>query len=292
VKYAIIKGSNELPKARSFKLFEVSSSGYYDWLKRQPSQRCIGHVALDKLIRRIYFEHKGCYGYRRICEELADEGIQTSTERIRRRMKKLDLRGIQSRKFKHTTDSNHALPIAANVLKQNFNFDQPNKGWVGDITYVRVKQRWLYLAVVVDLYSRKVVGWSMSQRINADLVCKALNHALQCRGYPTGVIVHTDRGSQYCSAAYQQIISAHKLVPSMSGKGNCYDNAACESFFHTLKVEHIYQESYADIEQAKSSIFWYIEVYYNRKRKHSSIGYKSPINFEIMMAEMPSETVR
>lgn len=263
-----------------FKLLGLSSSGYYDWFKRQPSQRSVGYLTLDQHIKRIYVEHNGRYGYRRICAELADEGITSSQERIRRRMNKLNLKGMQRRKFKHTTDSNHAFPIAPNRLNQQFNFEQPNHAWVADITYIRVKQQWLYLAVMIDLYSRKVVGWSMSQRINAELVCSALNNALKCRGYPRGVIVHTDRGSQYCSRVYQQIISSHQLLCSMSGKGNCYDNAVCESFFHTLKVEHIYRESLTEIEQAKTSVFWFIESYYNRTRKHSSIGYKSPVNFE------------
>jgi transposase InsO family protein len=158
--------------------------------------------------------------------------------------------------------------------------------WVADITYIRVKQQWLYLAVVIDLYSRKVIGWAFGERINATLVCQALKSALHQRGYPTEVIVHTDRGSQYCSRLYRRIIKNYALHASMSGKGNCYDNAACESFFHTLKVEWVYQQTFNSIEQARTAIFWFIEAYYNRKRKHSTLGYFSPVNFELANSKL------
>jgi transposase InsO family protein len=263
-----------------FRLFKVSSSGYYDWLKRQPSNRMVLNIALDKRIQCIYDEHAGRYGYRRICDELRDEGLSVSLERVRRRMKRLGLHGIQKRKFKHTTDSKHNLPTAPNLLNQCFDADAPNTKWVADITYIRVKQQWLYLAVVVDLYSRKVIGWAFGERINARLVCDALKAALFKRGYPSGVIVHTDRGSQYCSQAYQRLIKAYDLKCSMSGKGNCYDNAACESFFHTLKVEHVYRIAFDSMEHARREIFWFIEAYYNFKRKHSKLGYQSPVKFE------------
>jgi transposase InsO family protein len=262
------------------KVLDVSRSGYYDWVKRAMSRREISNQQLDAQIHQIYKDHVGRYGYRRICEELRDLGLFASLERVRRRMKRLGLRGIQSRKFKHTTNSKHCLPIMPNLLKQDFNPQYMNQAWVGDITYIRVKQQWLYLAVVIDLYSRKVIGWAFNERINAKLVCHALKSALHNRNYPKKVIVHTDRGSQYCSKAYQRIIKSYQLISSMSGKGNCYDNAACESFFHTLKVEYVYQLSFESIQQAKTMIFWFIEAYYNRKRKHSTIGYQSPVKFE------------
>jgi len=195
-------------------------------------------------------------------------------------MRKLGLKGVQKKKFRHTTDSNHNLPVVANLLVQDFAMSQPYQAWVCDITYVRVKQQWLYLAVVMDLYSRKETGWSMNNRMTAKLVCGALKMALYARDYPEGVIVHSDRGSQYCSRKYQKLLKAYKLICSMSGKGNCYDNAVCESFFHTMKVEQIYREVYQTTEEARASIFWYIEAYYNQKRKHSYLGYKSPIDFE------------
>ena len=259
--------------ARKCTIMGVSRSGFYDWRKRELSKREIANASLDSHIQRVYHEHAGRYGYRRICDDLRDVGLSVSLERVRRRMKRLSLRGIQSRKFKHTTNSRHNLPIMPNLLEQDFDADYANQAWVGDITYIRVKQHWLYLAVILDLYSRKVIGWAFGERINAKLVTDALKAALRNRGYPTGVIVHTDRGSQYCSKAYQKLIRSYQLQASMSGKGNCYDNAACESFFHTLKVEYVYQHYFATIEQARTMIFWFIEVYYNRKRKHSTIGY-------------------
>ena len=267
--------------ARKCTIMGVSRSGFYDWRKRELSKREIANASLDSHIQRVYHEHAGRYGYRRICDDLRDVGLSVSLERVRRRMKRLNLKGIQSRKFKHTTNSRHNLPIMPNLLEQDFDADYANQAWVGDITYIRVKQQWLYLAVILDLYSRKVIGWEFGERINAKLVTDALKAALRNRGYPTGVIVHTDRGSQYCSKAYQKLIRSYQLQASMSGKGNCYDNAACESFFHTLKVEYVYQHYFATIEQARTMIFWFIEVYYNRKRKHSTIGYKSPVNFEL-----------
>ena len=267
--------------ARKCTIMNVSRSGYYDWRKRTVSVREMNNATLDGHIQHIYHEHAGRYGYRRVCEELRDNGICVSLERVRRRMKRLSLRGIQSRKFKHTTNSRHNLPVMPNLLNQDFSTDQANQAWVADITYIRVKQHWLYLAVVIDLYSRQVIGWAFGERINSNLVCQAFKSALRNRGYPNGVIVHTDRGSQYCSRRYQQLLQAHALRASMSGKGNCYDNAACESFFHTLKVEWVYQQTFTSIEQARTAIFWFIEAYYNRKRKHSTLGYLSPVNFEL-----------
>lgn len=266
MKYAMIAQETGLSTLRKCTIMGVSRSGFYDWRKREVSNREISNVQLDKHIRDIYNEHAGRYGYRRICEELREIGLSASLERVRR---------------KYTTNSKHNLPIEPNLLEQDFNVTAPNTAWVGDITYIRVKQQWLYLAVILDLYSRKVIGWAFGVRINAKLVCDALKSALRSRDYPTDVIMHTDRGSQYCSHAYQKLIKAYQLKCSMSGTGNCYDNAACESFFHTLKVEYVYQYSFGSIEHAQSMIFWFIEVYYNRKRKHSTIGYQSPVNFEL-----------
>ncbi len=264
----------------------VSRSGYYDWRNRSLSRRAVANAQLDKHITLIYHEHAGRYGYRRINEELRIMGIQASLERVRRRMSRLNLKGIQSCQFKHTTNSRHSLPIMPNLLAQNFNVTHPNQTWIGDITYIKVKQQWLYLAVVIDLYSRQVIGWSFGERINSQLVVNALKSALYKRAYPSSVIVHTDRGSQYCSRQYQQIIQSYGLRASMSGKGNCYDNAACESFFHTLKVEWIYQQTFENMDEARRMIFWFIEAYYNRKRRHSTLGYLSPVDYELVNKKM------
>lgn len=266
---------------RLLPLIEVSPSGYYDWLKREPSKRDTENGELDGHISRVYHEHRGRYGYRRIYVELLEQGLFFgSRERIRRRLRHLGLKAIHKQKFKNTTDSDHDKPVAPNLLQQNFDMARLDEAWVGDITYIRVGQKWLYLAVVIDLYSRKVIGWAMDKRMKADLVCDALKMALHNRSHPKGVIMHTDRGSQYCSKRYQRLIKNHNLICSMSGKGNCYDNAVCESFFHTLKVELVYQRHYETRDQAKRSIFWYIEAYYNRVRRHSGIDYKSPVDFE------------
>lgn len=264
-------------------MFEVSSSGYYAYLKRSPSLRSLFNQALDKKITELFELHHGRYGYRRLHDELLDEGYCLSRERVRRRMHKLHLKAKQRRKYKHTTDSNHTKPVAENILDRNFTMNTPNQAWVCDITYVRVNQQWLYLAIVLDLYSRRIIGWAMDTQMESSLVCQALTMALLHRGYPSKVIVHSDRGSQYCSDDYQAILTAYDLTCSMSRKGNCWDNAVAESFFHTLKTEWIYQHKLESVTQTKSMILWYIEAYYNRVRKHSHLNYLSPVQFEEKM---------
>ena len=190
------------------------------------------------------------------------------------------LRAKAARKFKATTQSKHNLPVADNLLKQDFTASQPNQKWAGDITYLWTNEGWYYLAVVLDLYSRKVIGWAMSERMTAHLVCDALTMALFRRKHPKSVIVHTDRGSQYCSHDYQTLLREHGLICSMSAKGCCYDNACSESFFHSLKVEAIHGERFETRQQIRETVFEYVEVDYNRQRLHSYLGYKSPDEFE------------
>lgn len=195
-------------------------------------------------------------------------------------LRRQGLRAKAAKKFKATTNSNHALPVAENLLQQDFTAQRPNQVWVGDITYIGTDEGWLYLAVVLDLYSRKVVGWSMSKRMTATLVCDALRMALFARKRPRGVIMHTDRGSQYCSREHRALLDKYGLIASMSAKGNCYDNAAMESWNHSLKVEAIHGERFATREHAKTHVFEYIEVDYNRTRLHSTLGYLSPEQYE------------
>ena len=190
------------------------------------------------------------------------------------------LRAKAARKYKATTNSNHRLPVAPNLLEQDFTAVAPNRKWVSGITYLWTEEDWLYLAAVLDLYSRRVVGWVMRERTTAGLVCEALTLALWRRKIPTGVIVHSDRGSQYCFADYQRLLSTHRLACSMSKKGDCYDNAAMESWNHSLKVEAVHGERFVTREAAKAHVFEYIEIYYNRKRLHSTLGYLSPEVFE------------
>jgi len=238
------------------------------------------NIDLDFNIKNIYSINKGNYGYPRIYKELKATNISCSKNRVYRRMKILNLKAKTARKFKVTTDSNHKLPINSNVLNRDFSTTSINQKWVGDITYIHTKEGWLYLATVMDLYSRAIIGWSMDKNINKELVCNALNMAVTKRKNPTNVIMHTDRGSQYCSKIYQSLIKLYRFVPSMSRKGNCWDNSVAESFFKTLKSELVYDCNFRSREEAKNEIFDYIERYYNKSRRHSAIDYKAPYEVE------------
>jgi len=261
-------------------MFAIERSGYYAWLKYKPGKRAISNKELDQRVMVIFKRHQGRYGAQRITDELHDEGETCSKNRVARRMKYLSLHAKAKKKFKVTTDSKHNLPVASNILNRDFTTTAPNQKWVGDISYVWTDEGWMYLAVVIDLYSRGVIGWSIQSTMSRQLVCDALMMALWRRGFPKGVLFHSDRGSQYCSNDYQKMLKSFGFICSMSRKGNCWDNAIAESFFHSIKIELIYTERYATRENAKQSIFQYIEVYYNRLRRHSSIGSIAPEVFE------------
>ena len=263
--------------------FNVSRSGYYSWLNREPSKRELSNKELDQKITSIFEANKNRYGAPRITRTLESNGDTYSLNRLARRMQKMNLKAIAKKKFKVTTDSEHNKPIYENILNRNFITTAINQKWCQDISYVRTDEGWIYLAVVIDLHSRSVIGWSMESRMTKDLVCNALIMALFKRKFPSGVIIHSDRGSQYCSDKYRNLIKINKLIGSMSRKGNCWDNAIAESFFHTLKVELVHENKYKTREEAKSSIFRYIEQYYNRTRLHSAIDYKAPIDVELAM---------
>ena len=259
----------------------VSSSGYYDWLKYKPSKQQLANKDLDNNIKSIFTEHKMRYGAPRITKALSAMNNNCSHNRVARRMKLMNLKAVAKKKFKVTTDSEHSKPIYRNVLNRDFNTTKTNQKWCGDITYIRTDEGWMYLAVIIDLHSRAVIGWSMDKTMKQDLVCNALLMALYRRKFPIDVIIHSDRGSQYCSNKYRKIIEQNNLIGSMSRKGNCWDNAISESFFHTLKVELVHQCRYVTRDLAKQSIFQYIEEYYNRKRIHSSIDYRTPVEVEL-----------
>jgi len=261
-------------------VLSVSRSGYYDWIGREPSGHAQSNRVLDRRIREIFAYHRQRYGAPRITDVLHDEGIECSENRVARRMQALGLKAIQAKKFKVTTDSNHSKPVAPDLIEQDFSAVSPNQKWTSDISYVWTDEGWLYLAVVIDLYSRAVVGWSMSRRMTQQLVCDALTMALFRRRFPKGTIIHSDRGSQYCSKQYQRLIKSNGLRSSMGRKANCYDNAVTESFFHTLKVELVHRKRYTTRRSARTSIFEYIETYYNRQRKHSAIGHRIPMIIE------------
>lgn len=266
------------------KTLEVSRSGYYSWLTRTPGKRALENERLLTNISVIFEQSRGLYGSPRITRELNKQGFQCSVPRVARIMAKNNIRAKTKRKFKVTTNSKHKYPIAPNLVNQEFTSDAPNKVWTSDITYIRTMVGWLYLTVILDLFNRQVIGWSMSHRLNASrTTIPALKHAYQ-RQRPSGkVIFHSDRGIQYaCSEFREFLLDKYHMVQSMSGKGNCYDNAVTESFFHTLKTECVYQQKYISREQAKHSIFEYIEVFYNHKRSHSALGYVSPIEFALI----------
>lgn len=276
----IKKYSDQYPIKVMCHMLGVSCSGYYAWCNKSVSDRKESNQRLTAEIKSIFKAEKGRSGSPRITKLLRNKGLLVGKNRVARLMRINNLRAKAAKKYKATTNSNHNLPVADNLLKQDFSANRENEKWVSDITYIATQEGWLYLAVVLDLYSRKVVGWSLSNRMTASLVIDALQSALWRRGMPSGIIVHSDRGSQYCSRAYQDLLKEHGLICSMSKRGDCYDNAAMESWNHSLKVEAIHGEQFATREQAKQQVFEYIEVYYNRQRLHSSLGYVSPDEFE------------
>jgi putative transposase len=263
---------------------EVSPSGYYDWQKRgaTPGARALENQTLTKEIEAIHLESRQTYGSPRIVDALRKQGRRHGRNRIARLMRAGGICGRQKGRYRvQTTESNHDQPIAPNRLAQAAKATAPNEIWVGDITYLETQEGWLYLAAILDLYSRKIVGWAMSERIDTTLILKALGMALLHRQPPVNLLFHSDRGVQYASADYRRALSRAGLVASMSRKGNCYDNATMESFWSTLKLELVYRRDFATRTQARNQIFDYIESFYNRQRTHSALGYHSPVDFEL-----------
>jgi putative transposase len=245
-----------------------------------PSERSMANAALDAQVAAIHESSKCSYGRPRIVRGLRACGIYASHERVRNSLNRQGLRAVYKRRYRVTTNSKHQKPVAANVLDRRFDGWRINQAWVGDITYVETGEGWLYLACVMDLGSRRIVGWSMSDRIKTDLVSQALSSAYGMRRPPAGLIMHTDRGCQYASASHRKLIKDYEMVQSMSRRANCWDNAAMESFFKTLKVERLHRIRYESRSQARLDIVDWIEGFYNRKRIHSSIGYTTPVDAE------------
>lgn len=284
MKYALIKEqSNLFAVMLMCRLLTVSVSGYYSWLNREPSLREKENIKLAIKIKAIFDDEKSRSGAPRITKRLNAEGEPTGRHRVASIMKQHGWRARAAKKYKATTNSNHKLPVAPNLLEQDFSAKKLNEKWVSDITYVWTDEGWLYLAVVMDLYSRMVVGWSISERMTSKLVIDALQMALWRRKPPRGLILHSDRGSQYCSHEYQKLLTTHGLTCSMSKRGDCFDNAAMESWNHSFKVEAIHGEKLTTRALTKNHVFEYIEIYYNRKRLHSTIGYETPESFEVKM---------
>jgi transposase InsO family protein len=264
------------------RVLQVSRSGYYDYLRRPPSDHSNEDDKLRPQITAAFEKGRKNYGTRRIKSALAKEEITVSRRRIGRLMREEDLLVQTKRKFKVTTDSNHDKPIAPNLLEREFTVATPDTVYVGDITYIPTREGWLYLAVVIDLFSRAVVGWAMDSRMKANLVNDAMLMAIWTRKPAKGLIFHSDRGSQYASDNYRKILKSHGAKASMSKKGDYWDNAVAESFFHTLKTELVHHCDFETREEAKAAIFEYIEVFYNRQRLHSSNGYEASLVFEMM----------
>jgi putative transposase len=259
---------------------EVSKAGYYAWRERDLSARAKADQVLGVRIKAIHRKSRGSYGSPTIHAELRETGIRVARKRVARLMRIGHIYGKKRRAFRVTTKSSHAYPIAPNLLNRQFSVGAPNRVWVADITYLATREGWLYLAIVLDLFSRRIVGWSMSSCIDAPLVLSALRMAVDRRTPLPGLIVHTDRGSQYACNEYRAFVAAHGIIPSMSRKRDCWDNAVAESFFATLKLELKPDRMWATRSEARAAVFEYIEAWYNRERRHSAIGYFSPAEFE------------
>ncbi len=264
------------------RVIKASRSGYYRWKKQPQSKRQKENEKILMGIRESHNNSGKAYGSPRITDDLREAGTMCGENRVARIMKANGIVGKAKKKFKATTNSRHNLPVAENLLEQNFVAERPNTKWVGDITYVWTMEGWLYLAVILDLYSRQVVGWAMSDRLKSDFVIEALRQAIGRRNPGPGCILHSDRGIQYASDDFRTVLKANGFIQSMSRKGNCYDNSVAESFFHTLKTEHVYDYRYETRAEARQSIFVWIEMVYNRRRKHSALGNRSPVSFELM----------
>jgi putative transposase len=287
VKYAFIQDhlAQDYPVEVACHVLEVSRSGYYEWCRRSksatPSERHCRQAQLLMAIARVHAENYQVFGSPRVFRALQAEGIAVSENTVAKLMREQGIAGKSKRKFvPKTTDSSHDQPVAVNRLDRQFTAELPNQKWVTDITYIPTEEGWLYLAGVMDLCSRRIVGWAMEEHMRVELVTQALTMAIGRCNPKAGLLHHSDRGIQYASDDYQHLLSVHAMIPSMSGKGDCWDNAVMESFWSTLKTELVHHELYVTREAAEASIFQYIEVFYNRKRLHSALGYVSPETFE------------
>jgi len=268
------------PVALMCRVLQVSRSGYYAWCKRPAAERVGKDQRLTLEVAAIHAESRGRYGSPRVHAELRERGQRIARKRVARLMRAAGLRARARRRFRCTTDSQHAMAIKGNLLARRFAVSAPNRSWVSDITYIWTLEGWLYLAIVMDLFSRRVVGWALSKRLERGLALDALGMALKGRPRSRAMLHHSDRGSQYASHEYQQLLAAHGILSSMSRKGNCWDNAVAESFFATLKLELVYETQWRTREEARRALFEYIELFYNRQRRHSALGYLCPSQFE------------
>ncbi len=285
MKYAFVKEHQAIHSIRRMcTLLAISSAGYYEWIERKPSTRSLANNQLMREIVEVHKESRNTYGSPRVRAALLEKGKNVNRKRIARMMRCAGIQGVMRRRFRCTTDSNHRKIVAPNLLNRTFSVPTINTHWCGDITYIATREGWLYLAVVLDLASRRVVGWSMGKKLHADLVTDALSSAITRRRPQPSLMFHSDRGSQYVSDSFLKLVGKNGIIQSMSRKGNCWDNSVAESFFGTLKSE-LRDPVWATREIARAAIFEYIEVWYNRQRLHSSNGYLSPEKFEQQLAQ-------
>jgi len=282
--HAIQEHDRRYPIRLMGRALAVSAAGYYAWRSRPESTRSVNTRTLLSAIRVIHRESRETYGSPSIWDALIKQGHHIGEHRVARLMRQHGIRAKTVKKWRATTQSQHRFPVAANTLDRQFTVESPNRVWAGDLTYVWTTEGWLYLAVILDLYSRRVIGWAMGHRLTVDLAERALTMALANRTPTAGLLHHSDRGSQYAATSYQQLLATHGITASMSRKGNCWDNACLESFFGTLKRELVYHRRYATRNEATQDIFEYIEVFYNRRRRHSTLGYHSPAEYEARTA--------
>jgi len=274
----------EFPIKRMCDVLGVSSSGYFAWKERPASRRQRDDMVLLAHVRSAFALSNGTYGSPRMMRELRDDGLEVGRRRTARLMRENGLKARQKRRFKPTTGSQHAWPVAPNLIDQDFRAERPDQKWGADISYVWTREGWLYLAVVIDLFARRVVGWAVSDRLHRNLALAALRKALLTRRPPAGLIHHSDRGSQYCSIDYQAELRRRGVLISMSGKGNCYDNAMVETFFKTLKSELVWRTAFQSRTAAEDAIARYIDGFYNPVRRHSALDFNSPVQFERLAA--------
>ncbi|MFO8036661.1 MAG: IS3 family transposase [Anaerolineales bacterium] len=273
------------PITRLCRVLNISRSGYYAWKKRPVSEREMANQALITRIRAVFRASRRTYGGPRIYRELRSQGMRCSQNRVARLMRLYSIQAKQTKRYRYTTKRNQAHVVAPNRLERDFDVERPDRIWLADITYIPTKEGWLYLAVIMDLYSRRIVGWAMADRMTGQLTIKALRMALQRRQPGLGLIHHSDQGSQYTDRKYQQILKDHGIQSSMNGVGSWYDNAPMESFFASLKNEEVHHQDYQTHSDARSALFRYIEIFYNRTRLHSSLDYQSPAKYEDLFSE-------
>lgn len=279
---------SQFPVTKMCRILSISESGFYKWSNRFPSPRELEDIELTIRIKELYNEHNGHAGVPMITADLkSDERFShVGKRRVARIMRENNLRCRYTRKYKTTTDSRHNEPVAENILDRNFQVSVPNEVWVGDITYLKIGSQWYYLSVFIDLFSRMVVGWDLSDSLERSSTIKALRKAIMRRQPGPGLMIHSDRGGQYASCEFRELLQKRGFIQSMSRKGNCWDNAVAESFFHTLKNQYLHHTVFRNSTEAGYGLFKYIEVYYNRRRRHSTNGWKSPVQYETDWYEM------